>query len=799
VLVGESSPRGPATATPPACRHCGTPNPPGEEFCCAGCAYVHRLIHTEGLEAYYHIKDSITVPATAATGPARDFAWLTEAQTEAETQAGEGRTPRLTVAVQGLSCAGCVWLIERLYRKHPGAGRIEINAQTGQARLSWQRGECDLAEWAGQLQRFNYLIGPPGPAQAGTSESRGLARRIGLCTAFAMNIMLFTLPTYFGMEAGFAYADLFTTLAFGFATLSLLAGGGYFMARAGRALREGAVHIDLPISIGIAGAYAGSFYGWLSGREEYLYFDFVGMFILLMLVGRWAQVAAVERNQRRLLREQPTPPRVAVIAADGGRREVAPEALRPGDCFEVPPTRHVPVAGVLASPEAACSLAWINGESAPRVFRAGQPVPAGAENVSNFPLQLTATEGWEGSLLAELLRPVERRDSGHGLVDRVIQGYLIGILLAATAGLVWWLARTGDPLHAGAIVTAVLVVSCPCAIGLAWPLADEMATVALRRRGVFVRREDLWARLGRVRRLVFDKTGTLTRETPVLGDPMVLAAMDTEARAALGAMVRDNPHPLCRALHEAMLARGGLPAPPPGEVGEVVGRGVTLGRWRLGRADWAVDGAAAVVTAPPGGRGDLVLARAGEVRARFAFADVAREDARTEVAALGARGLDVFILSGDHGDKVAALAREVGLPPDHAYGDHGPREKAAWLEEHAGEVSLMLGDGANDSLAFDHALVRGTPVIHRGVLEAKADFYYLGRGIGGLRALFEVNDARRRALVVLIVFSVTYNVVTVATALAGLMSPLVAAVLMPLSSLTSLAIVATGLRGAWRG
>jgi Cu2+-exporting ATPase len=183
------------------------------------------------------------------------------------------------------------------------------------------------------------------------------------------------------------------------------------------------------------------------------------------------------------------------------------------------------------------------------------------------------------------------------------------------------------------------------------------------------------------------------------------------------------------------------------------------------------------------------------VAARFYFADQPRDGARDEIRALQARGLRIAILSGDHPEKVAALAAGLGLGADAAHGGLSPDAKARWLaENNTAAAALMLGDGANDSLAFDQALCRGTPVVHRGVLEQKADFYYLGRGIGGIRALFETNDARRRAQTWLLVFSVAYNITAVGLALAGRMSPLLAAVLMPASSLCTLAIVGAAMR-----
>jgi Cu2+-exporting ATPase len=184
--------------------------------------------------------------------------------------------------------------------------------------------------------------------------------------------------------------------------------------------------------------------------------------------------------------------------------------------------------------------------------------------------------------------------------------------------------------------------------------------------------------------------------------------------------------------------------------------------------------------------------------AEFVFADTVRADARAEVAALRRRGLAVQILSGDRRDKVAALVEELGLPSSCGLGELSPQEKAAWFIGDRTTTALMLGDGANDSLAFDRAWCRGTPVIHRGLLEQKADFYYLGLGIGGIRALFEVDTVRRRTQKVILGFSIFYNVLAVGLAVAGKMNPLIAAILMPVNSLATLAIVMGGMRRIFR-
>jgi Cu2+-exporting ATPase len=793
----------PSSVTKQACRHCGAglidQRMRDSGFCCAGCSYVHRLVHENGLAAYYRIKDDVTSPADPTVFQPRDYSWLETSQRNVEARLGTGSAgssvPELTLDVQGISCAGCEWLIERVFQQQPGARDINVNAQYGSMRLRWINGEFSAAGFAHTLQTFGYLAGPAGEVPV-ELESRALVKRIGLCAAFAMNVMLYALPVYFGMESTDEWAGLFGLLSLAFGTLSLLVGGTYFITRGVRALRERTLHIDLPIAVGIVGAYAGSLYGWLIGEERFIYFDFVSTFILLMLVGRWAQVVAVERNRRRLLRQQPKMQRTEL--AEGG--DVSPETLRRDQVVMLHVGQTLPVESRLGSAEGTFSLASINGEAEPRVFKAGQRVPSGAVNIGRSDLRLTTLQVWNESLLAQLLAPSARNSERPVVLERIVRGYLIGIFgVAAISGLVWWLT-TGDALRTGAVITAVLVASCPCAIALAFPLADEIATIALRRRGVFVREGDLWTKLARVRKLVFDKTGTLTLETPRLQNPEALLALKAEDRRALLSLVRESPHPISQCLFENLTT---LTMTEPEEdvminsaaVTETAGYGVELGAWSLGRAGWrCTPEPTRLYTDDTSGELEgTVFARNGELLARFCFEDSARPDARPELEAMIAKGFSIFILSGDEQAKVSALAKDLGLPEQHALGALTPKDKAQWLTDQPNADAMMLGDGANDSLAFDQALCRGTPVIHRGVLEGKADFYYLGRGISGLRALFEVNAIRRRTQWFVLIFSVIYNLFAVGLAVAGKMNPLVAAALMPINSLLTLAIVLGGM------
>ncbi len=865
-----------ATAGTATCSHCGTAFTPTEahgEFCSPGCAAVHAQIVRDGLERFYELKDRAVAPAGSAVFQPRDYGWLAEAVAAAE--AGDGRkTAELVLDVQGISCVGCVWLIERLFRRRDGAVRIEINATQGRLFWRWEPGRFDAVGFARELQAFGYLVGPAGE-KPGAAAAQGLRLRLGLAAAFAMNTMIFALPSYLGLERSSEFWPVFEALQAGFATAGLLTGGSYFAKRAWAALRHGIVNLDVPITLGLLIGYGGSLVGWLGGHEHLVYFDFVAVFSFLMLVGRWTQEAAIERNRLQLLSLSREPAEVVVEergkgqvtsgrsedGKDGDRMagvKPAPpseeaadrpasespvsglrspvSALKRGAVFRLRAGQVVPVAARLLDGAATVTTEWINGEPEPREVAPGQTIPAGATSVSLHELRLEAREDWRDSSLARLLESSGAQGFRHEVAETIVRWYLVVILVFAALGGAGWWWLGGDGLKALHVMIAVLVASCPCGIGVAFPLIEELAVAAMRRHGVFVRELSLFVRLRGVKKAIFDKTGTLTLETPVLANPETLSALEPVARQRLWQLVQDNPHPTARAVQEALAwetgnrrpetgnsergtgnsetgdrrpdigdrkpecrnAEPGTLNPEPIRLEEAVGQGVRLrtedGVWTLGRPGFAAPHSA--VRDPQSG--DAELAHDGRVLARLHFTESARSDARAEIAALQREGREVFILSGDRPEKVAVLAAALGVPAGHALGGLTPEQKRDWVLAHDARDTLMLGDGANDSLAFDAAFARGTPVIHRGMLERKCDFYYLGRGLRGVRRLFGVAELRRRSIRRVFVFAVCYNIGTVSLALAGWVNPLVAAVAMPTSALLSLALATAGMRRAWR-
>jgi Cu2+-exporting ATPase len=776
-----------------ACKHCGIPFQPTErrpDFCCAGCQFVNHLLQKRGFQEFYQFGETQT-PAANFVFHARDFDWLRDLQKETELafdeRRGHGRlareslTPSLTLDVQGISCAGCVWLLEAVFTEHPGAISCRVNSTSGTVELRWQPGQCDLAAYASDIQRFGYLLGPHDGSKR--SALRPLTLKLGICAALAMNAMLFTLPRYLGIDTSDSLVPIFDAISLALATLSMLVGGTYFFRRALAALGIGALHIDLPISLGLLAAYTGSVIAWLRGDHSFAYFDFISIFTFLMLLGRWMQERTLESNRQRLLGMKITPGKVQKNNAPA-----AAESLVQADHYAISKGRIVPVRSRLLSAPATFALDWITGEPAPRLFQKGSIIPAGARNISSDPIDLEALEAWTDSRLASLLQIESGNEWRNAAMQKLIRTYLSAVLIIAALGFAAWGLSTGDWFRATQVIVSILVVSCPCAIGVALPLLDDIAAARMQSVGIYIKEGSLWPRLRKVKNILFDKTGTLTLETLALANPETLASLTPSQKSTLLHLVESSLHPVAACLREALLTEGIEPNADGNEVQEIAGLGLQSGPWKLGRASWALSPVrqASRLSSPPTG---TLLTHNSTPVANFSFHEQIRPAAKSQIHSLRSSGHDIYLLSGDQSSRAAAMAHSLDLPADHAFGDLTPEDKARLVRDRWAADSLMIGDGANDSHAFDAALCRGTPSIDAGLLEHKSDFYILGASLAGLTTLFLAAKKHLTATRAVFAFAITYNACAVAASLAGHMNPLVAAVIMPLSSLASIAIV----------
>ncbi len=767
-----------AAASVSDCRHCGLPLPQdvdgdtdwlADGFCCRGCRAVYQVLEAGGLQRFYDLRGRRGVPVGELRAE-ESRPWLEPLQ----------GAPRCDLDVQGIHCAGCVWLLEQVFERH-GAGHIELNPGLGRAQLTLGEG-YDLSGFVDDVESLGYRLGPAGQDEPSSSDD--LLLRVGICAALAGNGMFYAAATYFGLDSGPVF-DVLNQLSFGAASLAVLVGGSVFIRGAWQALRHGLIHLDLPIALGVLLSYAGAAWAFFA-RGEARYADTVTVFIALMLLGRWLRERVLHQNRRRLLEDRGALALLTRRIENGRPRLVRCVDVQSGDTLLLGRGDLVPVDVLLSERGGAFSLDWIDGESEPRAFAAGDQVPAGAFYVGAATLRAEVVEPFQASRVARLLRSTRSaRGQGAGWWRRIATTWVVLVLLAAAGGFgVWW--WLGSPTMALEVATAVLVVTCPCAFGIATPLAYELAHAHLRRGGLFVRSEDFLDRARLVTKVVFDKTGTLTTghlrwalredELEALG----------EAAPVLAALAAANGHPKSRAIAEALETRG-VQAAACMEVREEPGRGVCgehMGvTYRLGAPGWAGQG-----------DGDVLFGRLeGEqvvTLTSIVTTERLRPDAARELSELRGNGYDVWVLSGDRPERVEGIARRAGVPVAQALGAHGPEAKAAWLDAHDPQHTLMIGDGLNDGLAATVAGCSGTPAVDRPFLASRCDFYFTTPGLGPVVEALRVAHRLRRTLRHVLVFAVVYNLGAVVVALAGWMQPWLAAVLMPVSSLTSLLYVA---------
>ncbi len=765
---------------PGVCAHCGLPVPQSrgsDRFCCSGCAVVFELIRSEGLERFYDLGGSPGL-AVGRAPRVRKRDWLPDLVEEG--RQADGRV-QLTVDLQGIRCAACVWLLQELWRRRDGALAFELNPALGRARLSYDEQALSIGEFFDSCERLGYSVGPA--SRNRQSRDDGLLRRLGVCAALALNAMIFALARYFGLgEEGGSLDLLFEQLSFGLASIALVVGGPVFFRAAFNGLRQRVLHLDLPISMGILLAYSSSALAFfLPGLSGESYFDTVTIFIALMLVGRYLQQRAVQRNRDYLLENDGAEHLHARRLCAGKLERVQIREIEAGDLLFLAPGDLLPVRASPVEGAASFSLDWISGESLPRSFASGEAVPAGAFLCGGRPQKLRAAANAEDSGLLDLLAtPQGDREEMRGqgrfwlLLNRIYVGLVLG--LASLAAIVW---ACIDPSRVAGITTAVLVVTCPCALGLATPLAFDMALARLRRHGVYVRSVALLEKLRHLKSIVLDKTGTLT-----WGDLQahVLRTPRDDLRDVIFSMAQSSNHPVSRAIVGAIAA--GASYIPELEVEEVSGQGLRCRHdgkvYRLGGGSFAFGDSVAVTVKNDG---LCSFTCDGRVEACFQVDEDYRPGSREEIAALAGLGLDLYLCSGDSLEKVQRAARELGLPSERVFAGMSPEDKAALLRKLDQSDCMMVGDGINDAPAFDVAYCAGTPAVDRPVMPSRADFFYTGAGISSLRWLLGMSSLFHSVVTSNLWLAGIYNLLALSLCFAGLMSPLLCALLMPLSSI----------------
>lgn len=718
---------------------------------------------------------------------------------ETEQTGGEPAAERwqFDLLVPGMHCAACIQTLERGLGQFEGVESARANLSLKRLRLVWQPDRLSALTLVQAVEALGYEVQAldlEGEAGSQDKEGRNLLIALGVAGFAASNVMLMSVANWSGTDA--ATNQLFHLISGLIAVPAAAVAGRAFFASAWRALRKAQLNMDVPISLAILLALGLSLYEALTGGQH-AYFDAALSLMFFLLVGRYLD----HLMRRRALGAVSTLSRMAARTARlldaAGQVTVVPvDEVQPGLRLRVRAGDRVPVDARVISGASDLDLSIVTGESEPIAAAPGQSLQAGVL-VLNGTLDLEAASTDQSSFMAEILSMMEAAEQGKGayvrLADRVARLYAPAVhALAAGAFVAWLIATQGDWYQALYVAIAVLIITCPCALGLAVPVAQVVASARLFKNGVMVKEGSAIERLAEVDRIVLDKTGTLT-----IPDPRAsVLAQEPGHGPLIKALAEASHHPAARAVARLL---EGQDSEPLQDLREVPGLGMEA-RWqdqrlRLGRPAWVGDLAAGgAQQAALLQRAQLAFGVEGKAVSVFTLDQDLADGALEATTWLAARGYAPAILSGDRDFAAQAVAQALGLSDWR--GQLSPADKAQAIDALSAEGHrvLMVGDGLNDApaLARGHASIAAAAASDVG--RAAADVVLTRQGLASLPMVLELSRKTRRVIAQNFMIALAYNCVAVPLAVLGLVTPLIAAVAM---SSSSIVVVANAMRLSW--
>jgi Cu2+-exporting ATPase len=716
-----------------------------------------------------------------------------------------GQHEHVVFAVEGMRCAGCARSIEKAVNALPGIEDVNVNAATARVSVDWQGRVTSLPQILDAVNDAGFKAVPLAGSEAAArfkAEQRVALKRVGLASLGMMQSMMYLGALYGATDISPQMAQLMAIAGMVIVTPVLFYSGAPILLGAWRDVSQRRVGMDVPVALALLLAWLPSVVNTFRGTGE-VYFDSVGMFLFFLTAGRFLEMSARHRGASAAeALAKSLPARVTRVAADGMRSSVAASALVSGDTFIVPKGAVIAVDARLAGPDARAVLdeSLLTGESAAVRRDAGELIRGGSVNIGE-PLTLVAAATVSDSTLAAIVALQERAQGERPrlvqLADRAASWFVGTILvLAVLTAVLWW---NVDPVRAFPAVLAVLVVTCPCALSLAMPVALAAATSRLARLGVLVTRPDAIERLSRIDTVVLDKTGTLTLPATGVVEVKLLNGRTREQVLAIAAALeRDSAHPLAAGfrVHEddGVRASAVQEFTGAGIQGEIAGE-----RWRLGTREFVTAGAETgnvhALIQPQESGTTLYLGSTKGLVATLRVGSPLRPEAAEALKTLRAQGLDMVIASGDQDSAVQEVARQLGIR--HAHSRLSPHDKIWLLDDlrSRGHRAFVIGDGINDGPVLASAEVSCAMGQGSALAQSAADLLLVSEDLTVLPAAVDVARATMRVVRQNLTWSLVYNLSAVPAAALGLISPWLAALGM---SLSSLAVVLNARRLATR-
>ncbi|PHS69702.1 MAG: copper-translocating P-type ATPase [Methylophaga sp.] len=792
-----------------SCYHCGLPvaqkgiftavvADKKHEFCCFGCQTVCLTIYNSGLQGFYQKTPENTSLAPPPDLPVEFTSYdLDDVQADFIDTNSHIRTIHLLI--EGIHCAACVWLIEHALARQEGVITAEVNLTSKRLRLKWDNDVILLSKVLQALGQIGYAAVPFDPETAEGALARkhqSLLYRMAFAGFAMMNLMWISIALYSGADQG-EFRNWFHWISFIIATPTLLYSGYPFLRNALLGLRHRYLTMDLPIAIGAVATYSYSTYITVNGSVGGdVYFDTVVNFLFVILVGRYLEAISKREALSATTRLLELQPKVATAIIDGELKIVPIRTVEIGDLILIKPGENIPVDGVLVDGQSAVNESMLTGESLPVVKMIGDKVVAGSLNEEGaFTVQ--TEQVLRNTALAKIVALMEDAQASKAPIqcaaDRVVPWFVAVTLSLACLTFVYWVQF--DFEQALLAATSVLIITCPCALGLATPMSVAVATGVGANHGILIKQGAALEYLSQVTHFVFDKTGTLTEGKLRVVTVEVLAEMSADDLLSIAASVESlSEHGVAKAITVAASDRH-LTLLPATEFLSIPGQGVQArleqklilvgtqawlakknllvqGNWQQQARDLEQQGISCVF---------IVID--GMVSGLIGLADQLRSDAEMMVTQLQKQGISVSVLSGDRPSVVAAVTAKLGNIDRQA--EVLPKDKAAVVRklQQQGEIVAMVGDGINDAPALIQADVGIALASGTDVSIESADIVLSHNELHKVVEARELASRTLRTIKQNIVLSFCYNIIMVPLAMMALISPVVAALTMPISSL----------------
>ena len=793
------------------CFHCGLPVPPEadfharldeaeRDFCCFGCQSVSSAIYEAGLQGYYQ-----RTPEGVLLGPPpeppKDIEIYDFDEVQQEFTACSGDVRDIHLLVEGIHCAACVWLIERGLQRASGVLSAEVNLASKRLHLRWDNSKSKLSDLIRALARIGYAAVPYDPETAEGAirkTNRAMLYRLFFAGFAMMNMMWIAIALYSGANQD-EFRGFFHWMGLLLATPTLLYSGYPFFRGAAGGLRAGHLTMDLPIALGLSVTYAYSLYVTLTNNQQgEVYFDTVTNLTFVILIGRYLE--GMFRHQavsatKRLMELQP---RVATVMRDGQEQMTPIRGVKLGDHVLIKPGYKVPVDGVVIEGHSAVDESMLSGESVPVSKTVGAQVSSGTINTSGA-LLVEVRALLQDTTLSKIIRLVEEAQSSKApiqrLADTIVPWFVLVTIICATITFFLW--NSQDFEIALMAATSVLIITCPCALGMATPMSIAVASGLGAKHGILVKNGLVLETLSKVTHFVFDKTGTLTEGKMSVAQVHVASgAEEREVLRHAAAVERYSEHSVAKAIvaeaearqlpHRDLVANGFHATAGLGVEASVDGQAVLLGS-----AEWLTQRGVALDATLQARAHQLeaqavscvYVAQNGKHTAVIALADRLRSDAKQLVDELRAAGITMTLLSGDRRPVAEAVARQLGgmeviaevLPQD--------KDRVIQRLQQSGAVVAMVGDGINDAPALIRADVGIALGSGTDVSVESADIVLMHNELDKVRQATQLSRRTLRTIKQNIGLSFVYNAIMVPLAMMAKVSPLVAAISMPISSL----------------